>query len=79
MNYWFDNKNFITSSYDKSSCFSDSSLNFNFFNSEYVSFETRTCGNFVDGVFMDYNYRYDNKYYVNDVIVIDKFIKKEVI
>jgi hypothetical protein len=28
---------------------------------------------------MDYNYRYDNKYYVNDVIVIDKFINNEVI
>ena len=30
-------------------------------------------------IFMDYNYRYDNKYYVNDVIVIDKFINNEVI
>lgn len=81
-NQTFDNKNFTTSSYDISSCFSASSLNFNFLSSKYVALETRICGKDVDGVTIVYNFKGNNKRYVTcvcNVDEIDTFIKREVI
>ena len=81
-NQIFDNKNFTTSSYDISSCFSASNLNFNFLSSKYVDLETRICGKDVDGVTMVYNFKGNNKRYVTrvyNVDEIDTFIKRDVI
>ena len=81
-NQTFDNKNFTTSSYDISSCFSASNLNFNFLSSKYVDLETRICGKDVDGVTMVYNSKENNKGYVTFVYHVDDidiFIRKDVI
>ena len=79
MNYPFESRNLMTSSYDMSSSFSASSLNFSFLRAMYVSLETRICGKDEDCVFMVNNNCVDNKDYVNHVISIDTFINKEVI
>ena len=72
----------MTSSYDMSSSFSASSLNFSFLRARYVSLETRICGKDVDGVTIVYNLKGNNKRYVTcvyNVDEIDTFIKREVI
>ena len=72
----------MTSSYDMSSSFSASSLNFSFLRARYVSLETQICGKDVDGVTMVYNSKENNKGYVTFVYHVDDidiFIRKDVI